>query len=261
MTDSTFIAEVQKAVIDARFFAAIISVMGVLIGSLITYLIAKKNIKATAEVAEKQINASATLATESYTGSDFQRQLSEMFQENQNKLDSMSSFLKERMSKKLEYTLFMSQELYKINTDIFHKVADGYFEFQNTWFFNENTPQQKWDEVWINLNSLRGEIFKYEPFLSGNIQNLLNVVINSMSAMEEKQRSFKNKSLKDDTLYYTRAASKSLDLASKFIFDSFCKNFNVDNFTEPNHDTFQKFAEDNYDKSSKEAIEIPTQNL
>ncbi len=237
MTDSTLDNEVLKAIVDPRFFAAIINLLGTLIGTLIgaliTYLIAIKNIKETAGIAEKQIKETARIANASYAGEDIQRQFRQMFEEKITRFNTLSATLSEHNSKNYDLALFTTQELFKVNQDMLIKVSRSYFQYQETWFFDKDTPNDKWLEIYIQLDELRQEIFTYSPFLGDNTHNLLQTVMNARFSAEAKKREINGrKTHTKDLSEYAFLAGDHLNAANKFFYDTFIKEFSTVKFSD-----------------------------
>ena len=66
------------------------------------------------------------------------------------------------------YKSYLAQKILDKNVEFFHKVSGIYFKWQKSWFFNADTPPDRWQELRDEIWEMRNEIFKNTVLLGGN---------------------------------------------------------------------------------------------
>jgi hypothetical protein len=84
-------------------------------------------------------------------------------------------------------TYHLAQKSVERKLDLYQKVYSLYFDYQKSWAFDSQTPQNDYNSLWLKIVNLRQELFLNSIYLGGDLSTpLLDAVITMLNNLDER---------------------------------------------------------------------------
>lgn len=101
--------------------------------------------------------------------------------------------------------------------DLYNEVYSLYFQYQKSWFFNQNTSDDEFRKLWSDVSIMRQKVFLNSIYLGGSLyRSLLDAVIGMLNGLDETGKNPRN-ALKISFVDNEEKVSKALAEASKWL--------------------------------------------
>jgi hypothetical protein len=119
---------------------------------------------------------------------------------------------------------YLGQRSMKKKLELYQAVYSLYFQYQRSWFFNKQTPEEEFSKLWTDITIMRQRIFLDSIYLGGTLYDALrDTVIGMLNNLDDRGKNpAKQQGIIGITSITTGAHSeidvtKPLDIAAQWL--------------------------------------------